>query len=100
MTRGTTPTLIFDFCDCCLDFRLLKSVEVTFSQDEKMVFSRNVDIDKEVKDNTFFLTLTKEETELLKADKYVRYQAFLNMNGVQMTTPIYKEMVLPMLGDE
>lgn len=97
MTRGTTPTLIFNFCGCCIDISSAQKIQVTFSQSGEVLFVREIDLLKEVDNNKIILTLTQDETLLMKAKEYVQYQVRLLINGQSFATPIYKTIVLEVL---
>lgn len=98
MTRGTTPTLIFNFCDC-VDLKSADKIVVYFSQNGKNVIDKEVNITDDLHGDTLSVTLTQEETLSLKADEYVRYQARILIDGVVLSTPIYKSIVLDCLDD-
>ena len=98
MTRGTTPTLIFDFCDC-IDVSVAERIIVTFSQDGKLLFNKEVNIESDVSDNKINLSLTQDETLSMKAGSYVKCQARLLIRGEAYATPIYKLVVLDCLDD-
>lgn len=96
MIRGTTPTIIFDFCDC-LVLELADKILVTFKQDGKVLFDKDIDLAEDVKENKVYASLTQEETLLMKAGSYVQYQVRLLINGGTYSTPIYKDIVLDTL---
>lgn len=98
MTRGTTPTLIFDFCGC-VALELADKALVTFKQDGEVLFDKDIDLVENIKDNKVYVSLTQEETLLLKAGSYVQYQMRLLINGGAYATPIYKDVVLDVLND-
>lgn len=98
MKRGTTPTLIFNFCDC-IELKEAEKIVVSFSQKGELLFNRDIDLLKEVQDNKIILTLTQEETFSMKENDYVRYQVRILINGTAFSTPIYKSMVLESLDE-
>lgn len=98
MTRGTTPTLIFNFCEDIGVFRASKII-VSFAQSGETLFDKEIDIEKDVKENVVTLTLTQEETLAMKAGGYVQYQIRLLINGQAYATPIYKSIVLDVLNE-
>lgn len=100
MTRGTTPTLIFNICDCCIELSKADRIVVTFSQEGKVIFDKEVNIAEEVQGNIILLPLTKEETLSMESDKYVRYQAVIYIRGETIPTSISKEWVFSLLADD
>ena len=96
MIRGTTPTIIFDFCKC-VALELADKILVTFKQGDKVLFDKEVDLAEQVKDDKVYLTLTQEETLLMKVGTFVQYQMRLLINGSSFSTPIYKDVVLDTL---
>lgn len=98
MTRGTTPTLIFNFCEDIGVFRASKII-VSFAQNGETLFDKEIDIEKGVKENVVTLTLTQEDTLAMKAGGYVQYQIRLLINGQAYATPIYKSIVLDVLNE-
>lgn len=99
MTRGTTPTLIFNFCDC-IDLENAQKGIVAFQQNNELLFNREINLLEEVQENKIILTLTQEETLQMKANDYVQYQVRLLINDTAYATPIYKSMVLDILGND
>lgn len=96
MIRGTTPTIIFDFCKC-VALELADKILVTFKQGDKVLFDKEVDLAEQVKDDKVYLTLTQEETLLMEVGTFVQYQMRLLINGSSFSTPIYKDVVLDTL---
>lgn len=96
MIRGTTPTIIFDFCKC-VALELADKILVTFKQGDKVLFDKEVDLSEQVKDDKVYLTLTQEETLLMEVGTFVQYQMRLLINGSSFSTPIYKDVVLDTL---
>ena len=61
MTRGTTPNLIFNFCND-IDFSLVEKVIVTFTQNGEILFNKEADISSDIKDNKLTIKLSQEDT--------------------------------------
>ena len=90
ITRGTTPTITFSLP---YDTKLFKVIWVTFSQNDKEVFTVETEnlslIGKEVK-----LTVTQEQTLLLDNDKNVDIQLrVLTQKDNAITSNIIKTSV-------
>ena len=99
MTRGTTPNLIFNFCND-IDFSLVEKAIVTFTQNGEILFNKEADIASDIKDNKLTIKLSQEDTLLMSAGSYVQYQVRLLVNGEVFATPIYKSIVYDTLSDE
>lgn len=83
MIRGTTPTHVFNIA---FDASELKSVRITYAQNDEVVITKETD-DCKLKGNKITTTLTQEETLKLNCKKRVQIQLrALTKSGVSLST--------------
>lgn len=97
MTRGTTPTILFNLIN--VPTEIIEKLVITFSQNGQKVFEKNKD-DVVIEGTTVCCSISEEETLSLLPKCVVCYQMrCTTITGEVIATPIYKEIVYDVLNE-
>ena len=96
MRRGTTPRQTFIFSD--IDITDAKDIEITYSQNDTIIFSKTLS-DLTVDDNTVSFLLTQEETLALNNSPVEIQVRLLTSDDIVLASRIFRVPVLRILNE-